>query len=172
MHYDYDLLILTSWYIMMTYSQLLCLNEVPCLFLVIKSHIKVILAYIASSLHPKWLIIKTYLFVTERNHVIDVLLDCISCFVSWSIMLERFILTIFEVLDLNLGLRKIFFIEKLGSWNGSIASASELVVLWEMHVEVLLEDLVSNEPHSADGALKLHSLVNFGDSEEVKSVEK
>lgn len=87
-------------------------------------------------------------------------------------MLERFILTIFEVLDLNLGLRKIFLIEKLGSWNGSIASASELIVLWEMHVEVLLEDLVSNEPHSADGALKLHSLVNFGDSEEVKSVEK
>jgi hypothetical protein len=69
-------------------------------------------------------------------------------------------------------LHEVFDGHEEGSGDSFVSSSSEFIVLFEVHVKMLFEDLVSNEPHSADRALELDGFIYLSNDMFIGSIGK
>jgi hypothetical protein len=69
-------------------------------------------------------------------------------------------------------LHEVFDSHEEGSRDSFVASSSEFIVLLEVHVKMLFEYLVSDEPHAADGALELDGFVYLSNDMFIGSIGK
>lgn len=65
---------------------------------------------------------------------------------------------------------KVLDAHEEGSVHSFVAPSPEVVVFLEMVVQVLLQNLVSDEPHAADRTLELDVLIEFFDDAIIRSI--
>lgn len=116
-----------------------------------------------------------YFFACILNQLIWILLTNTSILTSYKEVLPQYMRVTSWVSDVSLWrlrLDKVFDCHKERARDSFVSSSSELVVLLEMHVKVLFEYLVSDEPHPTYRALEFDWLVDFWDDIWIRSIVK